>query len=304
MVSIVSVVINKLNRRFNEKGQGLVEFALILAFCAGIGIFAREAGFSKAINKSIEESKPELYTAAIGMKIETSWISYFKMWRHTDAATLKNDPKYTKEDRIKADQKALIKIAETYLGKSQGQVLDLMNYFSNSPNNNQAPYVNDLKCENNNGTGFSKGMLVPLSYQIDSQYNNALWLDANNNMNTVSYLTDGEAVVYGKNDPNNPAYNTNRRETLVMENLFYSDDMLNNERKTVSLKLHYTDNKVDKIAISLRNGTKDAKAEAIGEGLCLLLTETGYTEVQQKTGKKDIVRETPSVYADVWNVGN
>ena len=303
MVGIVSTIIKKLNRWLNEKGQGIVEFALICAFCAGIGLFMRDSGFSKAINKSLEQSKPDLYTAEIGMKIEKSWLAYFKMWRHADADSIKNDKEYTNAERIKADQKALVKIGETYLGLSQGQVLDLMNKFSNSPNTNQAPYVNDLKCENSNGTGFSKGMLVPLSYKYDSQYD-ALWLDANNNMNTVTYLTDGLAEVYGKLDPNNPAYNTNTRKTLVMENLFYSDDMLNYTQQTVSLKLHYTDNKVDKIAIAVRNGTKDAKAETIGEGLCLLLTETGYTVVQQKTGKKDIVRETPSVYADIWNVGN
>ena len=34
----------------NKKGQGIVEFALILAFCAGIGIAAREAGFSEALD--------------------------------------------------------------------------------------------------------------------------------------------------------------------------------------------------------------------------------------------------------------
>ena len=30
----------------NKKGQGIVEFALVLAFCVGIGMAAREAGLN------------------------------------------------------------------------------------------------------------------------------------------------------------------------------------------------------------------------------------------------------------------
>ena len=34
----------------NKKGQGIVEFALVLAFCAGIGMAAREAGLAEALD--------------------------------------------------------------------------------------------------------------------------------------------------------------------------------------------------------------------------------------------------------------
>lgn len=34
----------------NKKGQGIVEFALVLAFCAGIGLAAREAGLAEALD--------------------------------------------------------------------------------------------------------------------------------------------------------------------------------------------------------------------------------------------------------------
>ena len=36
----------------NKKGQGIVEFALILAFCVGIGLAAREAGLGEALDKA------------------------------------------------------------------------------------------------------------------------------------------------------------------------------------------------------------------------------------------------------------
>lgn len=54
-------------RLLNPKGQGLVEFVLILAFCAAIGYAAREAGFGEAISALLDRGdKPEYVTAAIG----------------------------------------------------------------------------------------------------------------------------------------------------------------------------------------------------------------------------------------------
>ena len=54
-------------RLLTQKGQGLVEFALILAFCAAIGWAASEAGFGDAISALIDSGdQPEYVTAAIG----------------------------------------------------------------------------------------------------------------------------------------------------------------------------------------------------------------------------------------------
>ena len=54
-------------RLLTQKGQGLVEFALILAFCAAIGWAASEAGFGDAISALIDSGdQPEHVTAAIG----------------------------------------------------------------------------------------------------------------------------------------------------------------------------------------------------------------------------------------------
>lgn len=306
MAGIMTKINLSLKQLLNLKGQGLVEFALICALGAALGLTMRDAGFKASIYDTFQKSKPDLLEAAILNKHDRTYQSYFNDWRDIDSVTL---DKYDNTERIKADQKALIKIAETYLGKNQSQILDLMNYYSNSPNSNQPAYVTDLQCENDSGTGFSKGMLVPLSYKknsLDSE-GGYLWLEANNNQNTVRYLAEG-SVVYDKYDKKNPTYNDTSaqggRKTIVQDRLFYSHDMLTGSQVTVSLKLHYTDNEVDKIAISVRNGTKDSKAETIGQDLCLLVTNTGYEVVQQKTQKKDIVRETPSVYADIWNVAD
>ena len=64
-------IITKTNERLKslltQKGQGLVEFVLVLAFCAAIAWAARETGFSEAIGALLGSGEnPEYVTAAIG----------------------------------------------------------------------------------------------------------------------------------------------------------------------------------------------------------------------------------------------
>ena len=68
MKEFITIIINKkLKVFFRQKGQGLVEIALILALCAGIGLAAREMGFLDAISSVFDfGEQPEYVTAAIG----------------------------------------------------------------------------------------------------------------------------------------------------------------------------------------------------------------------------------------------
>ena len=49
----------------NKKGQGIVEFALVLALCAGIGLAAREAGLLDALNDSYSSQQADYAPADI-----------------------------------------------------------------------------------------------------------------------------------------------------------------------------------------------------------------------------------------------
>ena len=301
MIGIMSDIIKSLKQLFNKKGQGIVEFALLCAFCAAIGLFARDAGFSEAFDSSLEKSKDDLYWAEIKQRTRSSYISYFKDWRWKSSAELRNPD--TREERIQADQKALVIIAEAFLGKNENQVFSLMNYFSNSPDNNSEPhYINNLKCidDNGDGTGFSN-ILVPLSYQWNKLNGHTtldknqgwLWLDANNNQNTVLYLTDKLGEVYDKFATNNPTYNTSHSQlkTVTTDRLFYSDDMLDSAGK-VKLRLHYTNGRVDFVDIALGKGDADWKcknnSEPIAERLCLHVVESGYSEIPLKNNKNAV----------------
>jgi len=316
MNGVLTDVIKYLKRLVNNKGQGIVEFALVCAFCAAIGLAARDVGFKEAFTDSLESSKDDLYWAEIGMRPRNSYITYFRQWKWMSSEALSamdNNP-----ERILADQKALVKIAETFLGKTENQALSIMDYFSNSPdNNNQAPHIAAVKCKDQKGkpsdTGFSD-VLVPLSYTKNTLNGHTaidkdkgwIWFYANNNQNTVSYLTDKEGEVYDKFDPANPTYNKNHSnlKTVATDRLFYSNDMLDKPAK-LTLRLHYTDGKVDFVDVALRNAHNGGNLspsndkETVAAGLCLHVVESGYSEIPVRANNVNAVNNVEVFYPKV-----
>lgn len=304
MNGIMSERINGLKQQIKNKGQGVVEFALLCAFCAAIGIFASDVDFSGAFEESLDKSKPVLYAAEIGRRQRNNYMEYYRAMRYQTAATIKSE--MDNPERILADQKALVKIAETYLGKTESQVMNLMDFFSNSDNVNKTPeYIARLKGPAD-GTGFSAGVLVPMSYKNNSlDKNNGSadnrtqgWVhyERNNNQNTAMYLTNNEARVYDKYDADNPNYinsNGKERNTVCTDRLFFSDDMLDNTGGRVTVRLHYTDGKVDFVDIALRTGNNNSwvgDSATIAEGLCLHVTEAGHTQIENPgSGSSDII---------------
>ena len=301
MNDTMSERINGLKQRINNKGQGIVEFALLCAFCAAIGIFAHDVDFSGAFNESLDKSKPVLYAAEIGQRQRNNYMEYYHAMRYQTAATIKSE--MDNPERIEADQKALVKIAETYLGKTENQVMNLMDFYSNSDKVGVTPeFIEALKCDGTDGTGFSHGVLVPLSYKNNSLNDNGdsadnrtqgwIHFEKNNNQNTATYLTNNEARVYDKYDADNPNYLKDKnRNTICTDRLFYSNDMLDNTDGRVTVRLHYTDGKVDFVDIALRVG-KDKNSwvsdgNTFATGLCLHVNEAGHSVIENpgKAGK-------------------
>ena len=78
----------------NKKGQGIVEFALILAFCVGIGIAAREAGLAEALDAAFagtcdvaapKDIQPGVSTGCSGSSTTVTIDEAVKLPEKTDA---------------------------------------------------------------------------------------------------------------------------------------------------------------------------------------------------------------------------
>ena len=121
MKRLIREMTERLKRLFTQKGQGLVEFVLILAFCAGIGVAAREAGFGKALNSLFDSGeRPEYETAAIGSARSIDWGK--------EVFTGENST-FSEEnaaERLAWDQKSLENLAGYFIGKSKTEIKALL----------------------------------------------------------------------------------------------------------------------------------------------------------------------------------
>ena len=108
----------------NKKGQGIVEFALILAFCVGIGLAAREAGLGEALDKAFagtgevtapKDIQPGVSTGSSGSSTTVTIDQSNKTPERTDA-------KYTS---MTSDEV-----------KDFNFLNDLKDYFTNHPTDN------------------------------------------------------------------------------------------------------------------------------------------------------------------------
>lgn len=260
-----------------QKGQGIVEYALLLAFIVGIAIMLNGGGLKDAVVGVFDD-------VAWVLKGDKSYSDYFHAWRTMSLADLANKDN---AERIKADQEGLEVIAQAFLGLDENGVKELMNKLSGSAGN----YGNANAVGLNNyaeGDGGYSGVMIPLSYNTKTPTETLdgttgyIWLDANNNQNTVKLLAS-DANAYDKTDQSSPYYNSGGANTSSTDRIFYSNDMIsNNGQRSVALQVHYNDvtHKVDSVNIAAytgrANNTTIGAGNNVAEGLNLTVTSSGY----------------------------
>ena len=97
-------MLNRIKKTIKEKGQGLTEYILILAFIAGVA-FMMFGG-----NGSLKGTLVDTFTET--QRILAELFSDETDWGHMDVSAF-NDS--NKEARLKADQKALENLAKYFL---------------------------------------------------------------------------------------------------------------------------------------------------------------------------------------------
>ena len=272
MSELITISKDIWKRLLAQKGQGLVEFALVLAFCAGIGVAAREAGFGEAISNLLNRGEQtEDVAAAIGGPQAVERMRYGQYLAKWGKFTSEELDAIRNQERITGDQKGLLEIASYFLGKDANGVYNQITTFSNSFSASDCPQF--LKNNTNKNYAMAKdedgwsNVLVPLSYK---NYNNKdkdtagyIWLEANKNADTIDYMTgaknpdgtkgDGPAAeIYRKSNSDvtskaGKKLEGSKTKTVSVDRIFYSDDMKAGEDRSVVLQVHYNSetNKVE-----------------------------------------------------------
>ena len=247
-----------------EKGQGLTEYVLILAFIAGVAfmMFGGDGSLKGTLVSTVTKTNKILAGLFGDAK---QYKNYFSEWRDTPFSELATkDP----AERLKADQMALELIAKAFISKDFEGVKGLMETFTRGEN-----LKKEDKFDPQDGlNGYSEATLVPLSFELVQEEGGSYytWLQTEENKNLVSQVLANDAQIVSKAD-------SGISRTKVEDGIFYSDGMIgesDNNLRTVNLRLHYTNGTVDSVDITARQGGWNG---TVVDGLNLHVTDTGYT---------------------------
>lgn len=241
-----------------EKGQGLTEYVLILAFIAGVAfmMFGGEGSLKGTLVSTASETN-----RLLGGLFSKTYSDYFHEWRDWSSQQLRD---ISSDERLKADQEALAIIARKFIGLSETEVKNLIASLSkNRKGDVQFQNASNYK-ESDNGWSQT---LVPLSYQtngLDDTQQKYIHLDFNDNVNTVKYLSDDAKAFRGKDKQGNlpPGNIYSDNDAVVADRIFYSDGMIlqqgdnktADDKRMVTLQVHYEGGVVDKVRIQARTG--------------------------------------------------
>ena len=269
-------MLNRIRRKtIREKGQGLTEYVLILAFIAGVAFMM--FGGNDSLKGTLVNTVTKTNNILAGLFGEKTYSDYFHDWRKFSSQELKD--LNNADDRLKADQEALKLIAGLFLGKDSTGVNLLMADYSNVYDSNKPSDSPQWLQDNVLGTNYLpveggdgwSDVLVPLSYKDKSlDVNKYLWLEANNNVKLITDIAGNDAEAFRKDSNKNITIADGTTipdtigKTISADRLFYSDGMIvqNNDsavNRTIALKVHYNDEGyVDKVQIAAQKGKGDS----------------------------------------------
>lgn len=255
-------MLNQIRRTIREKGQGLTEYVLILAFIAGVAFMM--FGGNGSLKGTVVGTFTETVRILAGLFGEDDgyvtaskdiYRDKFKDWSKKSSEDLKNEA--SSAERLKADQEGLALIASLFLGKTKEEVAKLMGVgvtdpkegYTNKHSNLQWVYDNLDADRMGPVTDDWSEVMVPLSYwNKDFDTDKYLWLECGNNNNLIKDMAgEDNTVEYKKKD----------KESQLGSRVFYSDGMIGDgtSERAVALKVHYNGDTVDKVWIAAQENT-------------------------------------------------
>ena len=267
-------MLRKMRNMINKKGQGIIEYALILAFVVGIAMMTlKGVNLGDAIMDTFDK-----VVVLLGGGEENSYAQRTSKWRQykTDSELRANT---TSEERLESDQELLISIANLFLGKQLSDVENMLSqynthiaygtaedptgYIWNSRTNNSDPEDNSVK-ESGDVTLFE---YREPNYQQTDQTIRVL------NDNTHDYRISAELITQGtvKASDFNSSLDTNQR-------VFYSDGMIDqgySRRLNARFGVDENTKEITSVHLYVRRGTGGGNGAI--DGMDLTVTKSGVT---------------------------
>lgn len=215
-------MMNQIRKMIREKGQGLTEYVLIIAFIAGVAIamFGSGGSLKDTLVNTFTETQKILAGLFDG---DNKYVTAFKKWSNLSKSDLENEDAAA---RLAADQAALDNIAKILYGKTQEELKNLTgqnmyanggkNFFGTTNGQNDGPKGDEY--------GDNKYSVLLMNYQ-DKDTQNASGIDIGYKNET--YLNTG--WLQGTDGDSNATSNKDWKDTSTSTRYFYSDGMINND---------------------------------------------------------------------------
>ena len=187
----------------NRKGQGIVEYALLLAFIVGIAVMLQGVGLKDAVVGVFDN-----VVTVLGGGKENKYVTAFKKWGTMDYDELVNE---SKSARIAADMDGLTNIA-AYFNSLDMNISDIQDYLGENWRTNI-----DMKDNPDKGV---QGAQV-LQYWGTEGNENAL--SKIRNASAVDWMQQNNGTGYDK------SYTGNWSGVSKSERYFFSDEMNSDE---------------------------------------------------------------------------
>ena len=237
-----------------QKGQGVIEYAVLLAFVVALAMFLNAGGLKGSVIAVFDDVEDFL--------AYRTYLEYYGDWHNLSYSDLSAQ---SNEKRIRADQEGLQKLVQNLIGLDQGLALAELKKIMG----NNAVTANDVNPNGQDGNGDSKVLTLLGTWdhyidnhpQGDSPY---VTLSRETQANAVAYVTNGQASTY----------KLSNGKTVSGDRVFYSNDMIkDNQEKTVTAQLHYKDGKVESVDVVTHIGNASSKNYA--ESLSITVTGSG-----------------------------
>ena len=211
-------MVGKLRNAVKQKGQGILEYALLLAFVVGIAMMLNGANLGSAVMDTFD-SVASLLEGEIK---ENAYVAAFKKWSSMKKSDLENEDAAA---RLAADQAALDNIAEIFYKKTQEQLKNLTG--QNMYANNNKNFYGTTNGQNDGPKGDEYGnrdySVLLMNYK-DNDTQNASGIDIG--YKTETYLNTG--WLQGTDRDSKATSNQDWKNTSTNTRYFYSDGMINN----------------------------------------------------------------------------
>ena len=245
-----------------QKGQGIVEYALLLAFVVGIAMMLNGANLGGAVKGAFDD-----VASVLGGEIkENAYVAGFKKWSTMKKSDLENEDAAA---RLAADQAALDNIAMSFFGKTQEQLKSLtgQNMYANGNKNFYGTTDGQNDGPKGDEYGDNKYSVLLMNYK-DNDTQNASGIDIG--YKTETYLNTG--WLQGTDRDSKATSNQDWKNTSTNTRYFYSDGMINNAYGSqVRAQFHIgSDGTVDSVrvfAVQDRNKNAGVTRYTLIEGL-------------------------------------